>query len=214
MSGIKSATVALSNTAWEETGKRASDFIEALYRLARDRNADGPQGGVARQALAELRAGLAFSPSGRLRMARHVVPFLPPDPRPIDRWFYVVGALFAATPERRGGRRNVSLGAVFRELHEQKDGSESIEARFLALVNSRADNLPTYLRHAVSLFDSNEIELDWRLLLADLFGWGDPDRKVQDRWLRHFYRAPVGQADSDLDETSTDPFEGDDHEED
>lgn len=195
--------------------QRAACFIAWLYRLARERGMDGPQGADARQALAELRAGLRFTPESRLQMARHVVPFLAEQPSREDRWFYIISALFAMATEQRKERQGVSMGGAFGELWRQKERSDSIEGRFLALVNSRPEHLPVHLRAAVSLLDSNEIELDWFRLMNDLFAWGHPERIAQARWLRDFYGATDGWeaiAEDDSSASTPDDFEGETNE--
>jgi CRISPR type I-E-associated protein CasB/Cse2 len=151
---------------------------------------------MARKTLAELRQGANFSPRSRLRMVKHVVPFLEERPDPDDEWFYVVAALFAThrSPllavflEHLRGR---GLGAALREIQET---SGSVEGRLLTLVNSGPSTLPVHLRRVVSLLSSKEIALDWYVLLGDLLEWKHPRRIVQERWLREFYGAPTPPA--------------------
>ncbi len=98
-----------------------------------------------------------------------------------DRWYYLTATLFGTFPQHRSGR---SLGAAFRPL---KRKSDSMEARFVALLNAHPDDLDDHLRHAVSLLKSNEEPLDWFRLFEDLLQWDHPDGHVQLRWARDFY---------------------------
>jgi len=92
------------------------------------------------------------------------------------------------------------MGASFRPLERKSD---SMEARFVALLNAHADDLDGHLRHAVSLLKANEQRLDWFQLFQDLLQWDHPDGHVQLRWARDFYK-----TDSD----STTKEEDQDHE--
>lgn len=139
-----------------------------------------------RAALAALRRGLGKSATDA-EFLRQVVPWSPD--RPIDgvNPFYLVGALFALHPEA-GGRGN--LGAVFRRL----EANESRERRFVALLNSRLEDLPHRLRQAVSLARSKNQAIDYERLLRDLLRWEREDRQIQHRWARAFW-AETSPAD-------------------
>jgi CRISPR system Cascade subunit CasB len=145
-----------------------------------------------RAALAALRRGLSKEPGTAAEMYPVVVPRLPfgLSPRQED-WYYFIAALFAAHPEP-GGQGN--LGKAFAHLKAAKN-SESVEKRFVALLNSHEDDLPGHLRHAASLLQSRNVPVDWRQLLYDVQYWGHPDRFVQRRWARDFWAVaqPVGE---------------------
>lgn len=106
---------------------------------------------------------------------------------------FLVATLFAlhplsleADPE---GRQSTNLGASFRRLMDQV-GRESVEARFVALLNSHADDLPLHLRHIVSLLRSAKVPVpvDWGQLLHDLEYWSHDSRSVQRAWARAYWR--------------------------
>ena len=153
-------------------------FIGYLLNLAKKGQED-------RGALADLRTGLGKEPGQMARVHRHVVPYLP-EQRYNDRWYYVTATLFGSFPEHRKGR---SLGKAFKPLafppNEKK--KESMEARFVALLNAHPEDLDDHLRHAVSLLKANEQPLDWFRLLEDLLQWDHPDGHVQLKWARDFY---------------------------
>jgi len=162
----------------DELEERTKGFIACLYRLTQE-------GRENRGALADLRSGLGRAPGEAPRMHKHVVPFLGELAWPSDRWFYVVGALFAWHPRHDPGG---SLGECFGGLRRGDGISDSAEARFVALLGSHPDDLPGRLREAIGLLRSATIAPDWLRLLRDLIQWDHPGRYVQLRWARDFYR--------------------------
>lgn len=154
----------------DETQKR---FIGYLMGLAKEGHED-------RGALADLRSGLGRAPGEMARVHKHVVPFLP-EKSYDDRWYYILATLFGLYPKHRS---SYSLGRAFRPLREKSD---SMEARFVALLNAHPDDLDDHLRHAVSLLKTNEQPLDWYRLFEDLLQWDHPEGHVQLRWARDFY---------------------------
>ena len=153
--------------------ERQKAFIGYLLNLAREGQED-------RGALADLRSGLGKEPGEMARVHKHVVPCLPKKSYN-DRWYYVTATLFGLFPKHQGG---LSLGAAFRPLRSK---SESMEARFVALLNAHPEDLDDYLRHTVSLLKANGQPLDWFRLLDDLIQWDHPDGHVQLTWARDFY---------------------------
>lgn len=164
--------------------ERQRAFIGYLLGLAKEGQDD-------RGALADLRTGLGREPGEMSRVHKHVVPYLP-EKSYNDRWYYVIAALFGAFPQHRQG---YSLGAAFRLLRQKSD---SMEARFVALLNAHPDDLDDHLRHAVSLLKANEQPLDWFRLFEDLLQWHHPEGYVQLRWARDFYRSSSNETGSEM----------------
>ena len=168
---------------------RQKAFVEHLLSLAKE-------GQENRGALANLRSGLGKLPGEMARVHKHVVPYLP-DERFNDQWYYTLASLFGSFPKHRQG---YSIGKAFHPLRAKSD---SMEARFVALLNAHPDDLADHLRHTVSLLKANEQPLDWFQLLGDLLQWDHPERHVQLRWARDFYAGGAGQgthvADSETD---------------
>jgi CRISPR system Cascade subunit CasB len=158
--------------------ERQKSFIGYLHSLAKEGQED-------RGALADLRSGLGKGFGEMARVHKYVVPYLP-NKNYDDRWYYLTATLFGSYPEHRSG---YSLGRAFRPLRAK---SESMEARFIALLNARSEDLDGHLRHAVSLLKANEQPLDWFQLLQDLLQWDHPEGHVQLRWARDFYRNDSG----------------------
>ena len=165
--------------------ERQRTFIGYLLSLARPGRED-------LGALAELRSGLGREPGDMARVHKHVVPYLP-DEKYNDPWYYLTATLFGAFPQHRKGR---SLGAAFRPL---KLKSDSMEARFVALLNAHPDDVDDHLRHTVSLLKANEQPLDWFQLFKDLLQWNHPDRFVQLQWARDFYKTSAQETASETD---------------
>ena len=161
---------------------RIDEFIGHLRQLAREGHED-------RAALAALRSGLRGEVQNTAAMNPHVVPSLNEMPHHTDRWFYVVGALFAWHPQAASKR---SLGASFRELKGQDGASQSVEARFAALLACNERDLHLHLRQAVGLLRAHDVPVDWKGLLTHLakWGWNHPHRLVQEKWARDYYRKP------------------------
>lgn len=152
---------------------KQKSFVGYLLNLAKEGQED-------RGALADLRSGLGKKPGEMARVHKHVVPYLP-EKHYDDRWYYVTATLFGSFPKHQSGR---SLGRAFRPLRKKSD---SMEARFVALLNAHPEDLDGHLRHAVSLLKANEQPLDWFRLLDDLIQWDHPDGYVQLEWARDFY---------------------------
>lgn len=173
------------------------EFIRHLLSL-------GKEGKEDRGALADLRSGLGKDPWEMARVHKYVVPYLP-EKSYDDRWYYLTASLFGAFPQHRKGR---SLGEAFRPLRQKSD---SMEARFVALLNAHPDDLDGHLRHAVSLLKANERPLDWFRLLDDLLQWDHPEGHVQLKWARDFYRSDSTNNGGTAGSDSTATKREDDH---
>ena len=141
-----------------------------------------------RGALAALRRGVGSSPGTAVEMYPHILPWAPHRKRAEDAC-YIVGSLFALHQEK-GGTGN--LGKAFSMV---KDPSESLEKRFIALLNSHRDDLPNHLRQAVSLLKAKDVPIDWRQLLRDILSWDHEARFVQQQWAREFWRTKTPETE-------------------
>ncbi len=168
---------------------------------------------IKRGALADLRTGLLVKELGKMtRVHKYVQGYLP-EKGFDERWYYIIATLFGSFPQHReewrdlpsGKRMRVrTLGKAFKPLAfppgEKK--KESMEARFVALLNAHSDDLDDHLRHAVSLLKANEQPLDWFRLLEDLLQWNHPEGHVQLKWARDFYKINNSRGD-DTSQSST-----------
>lgn len=161
-------------------------FVEYLCRLATTEN---------RAALAALRRGLGKPPGTTPEMFRYVEPLAPQDYRADN--YYLVAALFALHPENS---TEGNLGTTVAKLRQQAahEGEDSLEKRFVALLNAHGDDLPDHLRHAISLARSKAVPVNWAHLLSDLGYWDHEDRFVQRQWAHEYWgRTEAVSADTD-----------------
>ncbi len=105
-------------------------------------------------------------------------------------WMTVIASLFALAHDRVPQSNGQSLGKSFRQLRDSPNGSDSTDARFMALINSQSENLPGHLRQVISLIASAQtgIGLDWYRLLHEVQQWDSPVCYVQKTWARDYYR--------------------------
>ncbi|HMN00541.1 MAG TPA: type I-E CRISPR-associated protein Cse2/CasB [Anaerolineales bacterium] len=167
-------------------------FIDRLKQLA--------EGGE-RGALASLRRGLGQPPGTVAEMYRYVEPFLggmESGARYKESAFYLVAALFAFHPKSTNeGNMGTHLARTRTDA-----GADALERRFTALLAAHPDDLPEYLRQAVSFLKSKDEEpVNWNQLLRDLQNWSHEDRFVQKNWARSFWgRRPSSESTNNSNE--------------
>lgn len=149
-------------------------------------------------ALAKLRRGLGKS-KGTPEMYPYVVRFIEEAPWAEEQAF-LIASLFALYPDSAPEGR--SMGDVFAGI-QRSQSSDSIEKRFVRLLETEMDDIGHHLRQAVSLAKSKQVTVDYHQLMHDLKYWGHDDRFIQLRWAKDFWA-------SRRDETTDNPQEGDD----
>ena len=160
-------------------------FIEYLLSLSE---------GEKRGALASLRRGMGKVPGQAPEMFRYVLPWLPENAsREQERAYFLLASLLAYHP------KNCTEGNMGNHLGRCRDpqgNDDALERRFSILLAAHPEDLPYYLRQAVSFLKSkDEIPINWSQLLKDLLGWDHPDRYVQRQWARAFWsRSQAGEA--------------------
>jgi len=148
--------------------KEHHPFVKYLYELATRED---------RAALAELRRSFA-NPIAALP---YVVPFLRRDAsRREEDALVLVASLFALHPTP--GQLSLAKALALCS----KD-SESVELRFRGLLDSDAEDLPTHLRHAISLVRSKDMAIDYDDLLRAIRWWSREDKDRQRAWARDFW---------------------------
>ena len=136
-----------------------------------------------RAASAHLRRGLGKPPKTAMEMFPYLGRFLSNDTKPnYENTVFIVAALFAYYPDAKNTSGN--LGASLREL---KENSDSIEKRFVALLNAEAEDLPYYLRQIIGLLKSNDVAVNWERLFKDIQSWNSDKRFVQQKWAEQFW---------------------------
>lgn len=159
-------------------------FVQDLCALERnDRGSD-------RAMMAALRCGLRHVDGVAVEMMPFVAPRLPSRESAGDKYFFQVAALFSLHPQN-GAQ---SFASAFRSLAD--NGSDSVEKRFQLLLACRADELFGPLFQCVSLLKSDNLPFNWKRLLDDLYylDWDSPQREVQLKWAREFYRKAHSSA--------------------
>lgn len=138
-----------------------------------------------RGVLATLRRGLSSKPAEDINMYRYVANFIPEYERRTskEKVYYLLAALFAyhQITSEKGNFGDHMRAAT-------KDGSEeATERRFTILLNAHLDDLPDYLRQAVSYLKSKEMPINWFQLFEDLLFWDHPEQFVQRNWANSFW---------------------------
>lgn len=169
-----------SEMSGDTRSEKFTKYLESLHN------------GDDRAALAALRRGLGRAPGGAGEMHRYIVPRV----QGLKEWqedaYYIVAALFGLYPSKNwraadGAKRETNLGASLAKLKE----NAGAERRFVALLNSRREDLPEHLRGVISLLKSKEIPVDWAQLIDDINRWDREDRRVQRNWSRAFWNQPA-----------------------
>lgn len=155
-----------------------------------------------RAALAALRRGLGQPPGTVAEMYPYVVPRLPAGiGRDEEDAHYLVAALFGYHP---AVIQEGNLGDHLVRAVGSPDDLPAVERRFVALLNTHADDLAGQLRQMVSFLKSKEIPVHWSQLLRDVRGWSHPEHHVQRRWANAFWRAAAEPADDEADQKEKD----------
>lgn len=113
--------------------------------------------------------------------------------------YFLVATLYPLNTRAYPGE---NFGQSMATLRKVKD-SESIERRMMILLDAEYDRgqmgvirpgeLGFRLRQAVRMLKSEDIGIDWVLLLNDLLRWSHPDKWVQKQWARSFFGKHVSE---------------------
>jgi CRISPR system Cascade subunit CasB len=168
-----------------KANSHAAKFVEYLVSLV-DREQRG--------AIAALRRGVGKPPG----TTPETFPIMVPWTADMDRFaadtYFLVGSLFALN---QSNCADGNIGTTFAQIRgRENEASDSLEKRFVALLNADAEDLPNHLRHAVSLAASKDVAINWAQLIADLRHWNHLDRFIQRRWAEQFWGRGV-EADED-----------------
>ena len=185
----------MSEAVGAQRSSRDERFISALEHLVTNDD---------RAALAALRRGLGQRPGETMELYPYVVPYVQGLRYTSDEnAYYIIASLVGLYPtpswQRSDGKQLTNLGASLALLKD--DSGDSLEKRFVALLNAHADDLPEHLRQAISLLKSKDKPVNWLRLLRDIKQWDREDRRVQRLWAKGFW----GQAVEDDDESATQP---------
>jgi CRISPR system Cascade subunit CasB len=168
---------------------REDRFVQFLSDLGKKKDR-GP--------LATLRHSLAFEPGQYLKALPLVEPFVAKEWHAQDSRrlaLYAVAGLYAKHPKHQEGK---ALSAAFGEFQRDRRNegrSNSLERRFIALLEADDSAVLDHLRQVIALLASADMGLDYRQLLHDLITWLNPLspnlEKIKQRWARDFYSASL-----------------------
>lgn len=161
-------------------------LVEYLERL-RDRDD--------RAAMAKLRRGLGKR-MGTPDMYPYVVNFLPKI-RWMQEHCFLIASLFALYPDRAPEGR--TMGGVFNAI-QRISATDSIEKRFIRLLETDRDDMANHLKQTVSLAKSKGVAIDYHRLIADLTHWNHEDRFVQLAWAKDYWSTKQETQDTDTQE--------------
>jgi CRISPR system Cascade subunit CasB len=185
----------MSEAVGAQRPSRDERFIRALENLVTNDD---------RAALAALRRGLGQQPGETIELYPYVVPYVQGLRYTSDEnAYYIIASLVGLYPtlswQRSDEKQSINLGASLALL--TGDSGDSLERRFVALLNAHADDLPEHLRQAISILKSKDKPVHWLRLLLDLKQWDREDRRVQRLWAKGFW----GEAVEDDDDSATQP---------
>ena len=153
---------------------QSSSFVEYLEGLRDDRGA-----------LAALRRGLGRAPGTVPDLYRYVVPWIPAKAsRSCEHAHYLIAALYAYHPQSTA---TGNMGNHFAHARQPQGDDTALERRFSALLTAHPDDLPSFLRHAISFLKSQDTPINWQQLFLDVQRWDHPERFVQRQWARGFW---------------------------
>ncbi|MCW3051470.1 MAG: CRISPR-associated protein Cse2 family [Chthonomonadales bacterium] len=181
----------------------AADYTLMRHLLRLHADHDKKHDVEARGKLANLRYAMrdrlhADYPVGRVFPALHAGG-LTDDPER-NEWRTLVAGLFGYAHDDVEDSRGVTLGTALRALYERRE-NDSLERRFMALLNADAEHLPGYLRQSISLLKAESIGLDWGMLLNHVCDWNAAGKPVQKKWISDYYRS---RRDTDAAPSSAD----------
>ena len=135
---------------------------------------------------AVLKRSLAFEPGGYPPAFPYVEIRLGANDNHWKRTVYYLVAGLWAQHWKESSSTGQNLSTACGSLYIEKDRSPSVEGRFIALLDADEGQLTHRLRQMVSLLKDYSIDFD--ALLKDLLSWTHPDKFVQIRWAKAFYR--------------------------
>lgn len=151
-----------------------------------------------RNALSALQRGLGQPIAEVPAMYQYIEPWLTEKRSPTkEARYYLIAALFAMHPQS-GGTGN--LGNSFARTRNPESDNTAIERRFTTLLTAHQDDLPFYLRQAVSYLKAKEIPINYHQLFYDLHNWANEQKAgtVQKQWAQSFW----GRAQKEDDENT------------
>ncbi len=168
---------------------------------------DDPHNGSA--AMAIFRRGLSERAADVEKMQRYLHRFMRESDAPQERWqeqsVFLIASLFALYKNAPTPSDEDNMGDHFADARGNASSPEAVERRFSALLSAHHEDLPVYLRRAVTFLKSQEKGINWAGLLQDIWDWPHHTRgeKVRREWSRHFWVQKRQDAPEQLTESTT-----------
>jgi len=143
-----------------------------------------------RAILAHFRRGLGKEPGTAMEMFPYLARFTQNFYRSDENAYFLVASLFGMYPTFSWKADEKGQNNLGKSLSFLKDQSDSIEKRFVALLNADEEDLPNHLRQIISLLKSKEAPINWLQLLKDIKFWSSENRRVQRNWANGFWGNP------------------------
>ncbi len=99
--------------------------------------------------------------------------------------YYLIATLYAWNSISFNG----DFGKSMALLSQKKSSTQSIENRFMVLVDCSIDSsvFSRYMLNLVKITEKNSIGIDWDRLLKDLKYWEHEDGFIQKKWIKSFF---------------------------
>ena len=135
---------------------------------------------------AVLRRSLSFDSGTYVHAYPYVEPFVKDEDNSWRReMYYLVAGLWASHWREGKIGQPLSFGKAC-AAYWKDSGSESVERRFINILDADSDQLPYRLRQMIALI--KEQAIDFEGLLKGLLFWNDDRKRTQNTWARDFYR--------------------------
>ena len=171
--------------------KKETDFITYLDNFIKKNDLG---------ALAALRRGLSGTPGTAFEMYKYLVPWVGDSSRWESQVFYLVASLFAwhQISWRQDEEQEFSnLGSSLRIL-KNVSNADSLERRFLTLLNADREDLHVHLKQLFGLLVAKGIPVNFVQLIKDLKNWNHESHYVQQAWANEFWNdRPINKDDGD-----------------
>lgn len=109
------------------------------------------------------------------------------DSRDHNEWRTLIAGLFGYAHDEVLDTQGISLGNALRNMYEIRQ-NDSLEKRYMTLLNCDAEHLPGHLRQSISILKTESVGIDWGLLLTHVLSWSAPGKPIQKRWVEDYYK--------------------------
>jgi CRISPR system Cascade subunit CasB len=168
-------------------------FIGRLEKYIKDED---------RAALAHFRRGLGKEPWTATEMFPYIAGWTANLSRREENAYFLVASLMGLYPTYSWKpTEQIKRNNLGKSLSFMKADGDSVEKRFVALLNADDEDFSEHLRQIVSLLKSKEIQINWLQLLKDIKHWSSDSRSVQRSWAKEFWGNTNLEKENEKNET-------------